>query len=411
MDDVYVIGVGTTRFAKHYDSSVKALAKEAVEKTLADAGLDAKDLQAAYVANTFWGMFADQHSIRGQVMLRAMGVDAIPIVNTENACAGASTSFHLAYTAIKAGMYDVVLALGSEKITHEDKMMSLKSYATCLDVEDFEKHVQGFLALSESLNHDIPDTGAPGEDRSVFMDLYAVGARWHMAKYGSTQNQLAVIASKNHFHSSMNPNAQYQVKMSVEEVLNDKLIAYPLTRAMCAPVGDGGAGAILCSTRYLKKLNGARPVRIRASVLASGRDRDLDDEDIGVRLSHQAYEASGLGPEDIHTAEVHDATAYGELHQAEALGFCPEGEGGVLAESGATTLGGSLPLNTSGGLECRGHPIGASGLAQIHEVVTQVRGEAGPRQVEGARIGMTENGGGNIGVEEASMTIHIFEKA
>ena len=410
MDDVYVIGVGTTRFAKHFDSSVKALAAEAVEKTLADAGLVAKDLEAAYVSNTFWGMFADQHSIRGQVMLRAMGVDAIPIVNTENACAGASTSVHLAYTAIKAGMYDVVLALGSEKITHEDKMLSLKSYATCLDVEEFDKHIQGFIALSESLNLEIPDTGAPGEGRSVFMDLYAVGARWHMAKYGSTQRQLAVIASKNHLHSSMNPNAQYQVKMSVEEVLADKLIAYPLTRAMCAPVGDGAAGAILCSSAYLKKLNGARPVKVKASVLASGRERDIDDEDIGVRLSRSAYERSGLGPEDIHTAEVHDATAYGELHQAEALGFCPEGDGGILAESGATTLGGRIPLNTSGGLECRGHPIGASGLAQIHEVVTQVRGEAGARQVEGVRIGMTENGGGNIGVEEAAMTIHIFEK-
>jgi acetyl-CoA acetyltransferase len=372
--------------------------------------LEGKDLQAAFVSNTFWGMFSDQHSIRGQVMLRAMGIDAIPIVNTENACAGASTAFHLAYTAIKAGMYDVVLALGAEKITHENKMLSLKSYATCLDVEDFENHIKNFLELSQSLNLEIPDTGAPGEGRSVFMDLYAVGARWHMAKYGSTQRQLAVIASKNHFHSSMNPNAQYQKPMTVEEVLADKLVAYPLTRAMCAPVGDGAAGAILCSASYLKKLTAARPVRVRASVLASGRDRGLDDEDIGQRLSRRAYEVAGVGPEDIHTAEVHDATAYGELHQTEVLGFCPEGEGGPFAESGATTLGGRLPINTSGGLESRGHPIGASGLAQIHEIVVQLRGEAGTRQVEEARIGLTENGGGNIGVEEASMAIHIFEK-
>jgi acetyl-CoA acetyltransferase len=175
-------------------------------------------------------------------------------------------------------------------------------------------------------------------------------------------------------------------------------------------VGDGAAAAIICSANYLKRLENARPVRVLASVLGSGRDRDLDGEDIGERLSRQAYNISGVGPKDISLAELHDATAYGELHQSEVMGFCPLGEGGPLALTGATRLGGKIPLNTSGGLECRGHPIGASGLAQIHEVVTQLRGEAGKRQVEGARLGLTENGGGNLGVEEASMTIHIMEK-
>jgi acetyl-CoA acetyltransferase len=242
------------------------------------------------------------------------------------------------------------------------------------------------------------------------MDAYAMGARWHMNKYGSTKRQLAVICSKNHFHGSLNPNAQFQEPMTVDEVMNAKPVTYPLTVPMCAPVGDGAAAAILCSEKYLKKLNGARPVKILASVLGSGSGRDLDGEDIGERLSKQAYEIAGVGPNDLSLAELHDATAYGELHQYEAMGFCAPGEGGPLAESGATTLGGRIPVNTSGGLECRGHPIGASGLAQIVEVVTQLRGEAGKRQVEGARIGLTENGGGNLGVEEASMTIHIFEK-
>lgn len=242
------------------------------------------------------------------------------------------------------------------------------------------------------------------------MDAYAMGARWHMSQFGSTQKQLAVICSKNHLHGSLNPLAQYQTTMAVDEVLADRPVAYPLTRAMCAPVGDGAAAAILCSASYLKKLTDARPVRIRASVLGSGMHRDIDGPDIGERLSKQAYATAGVGPEDIDLAELHDATSYGELHQTEAMGFCPLGEGGIFAESGATTLGGRLPVNTSGGLECRGHPIGASGLAQIHEVVTQLRGEAGKRQVEGARIGLTENGGGNLGVEEASMTIHILEK-
>jgi acetyl-CoA acetyltransferase len=203
--------------------------------------------------------------------------------------------------------------------------------------------------------------------------------------------------------------SQYQNPMTVEEVLADKPVAYPLTRSMCAPVGDGSAAAIVCSERYLRKLNGVRPVKVRASVQGQGADRDLDGVDIGERLSGEAYETGGVGPDDIDTAELHDATAFGELHQTEAMGFCPIGGGGPYAESGATKLGGAKPINTSGGLECRGHPIGASGLAQIYEIVTQLRGEAGARQVEGARIALAENGGGNIGVEEAAMCIHILE--
>jgi acetyl-CoA acetyltransferase len=236
-----------------------------------------------------------------------------------------------------------------------------------------------------------------------------MGARLHMERYGTTQRQLAVISAKNHYHGSLNPLAQYQKDMSVEEVLADKVVAYPLTRPMCAPIGDGAAAALLCSGSRLKRYPDARPVRIRASVLAAGALPDYGLEPIGTRLSRKAYEQAGLGPEDIDVAEVHDATAFGELLQCEELGFCPEGEGGILAESGDTTLGGKLPINTSGGLECRGHPIGASGLAQIHELVTQLRGEAGARQVEGARIALSENGGGFIGMEEAAMCVHILE--
>jgi acetyl-CoA acyltransferase len=411
MNDIFIIGTGMIRFNKYPDGTVRGMARDAVELVLKDAGLEKGDIQAAYVSNTFWGMFAGQHSIRGEVMLWDLGMDRIPIVNCENACAGASTALYLGYTAIKAGMFDVVLALGSEKITHENKAMSLGAYATCMDVENFAAHLKMFEEVSKQFTVKIPESqSAPGEGRSVFMDAYAMGARWHMSKFGSTQRQLAVICSKNHLHGSLNPLAQYQTTMSMEEVLADKPVAYPLTRAMCAPVGDGAAAAILCSEKYLKRLKEKRPVRIRASVLGSGMHRDLDGPDIGERLSKQAYDMAGLGPKDINLAELHDATSYGELHQVEAMGFCKLGEGGIFAETGATTLGGSLPINTSGGLECRGHPIGASGLAQIHEVVTQLRGEAGKRQVEGACIGLTENGGGNLGVEEASMTIHIFEK-
>lgn len=411
MSDIYILGVGMIRFNKYPEATVRGMAHDAVRLVLDDCGLTKDDIQAAYVSNTFWGMFSNQHSIRGEVMLWDLGMDRIPIVNCENACAGASTALYLGYTAIKAGMFDVVLALGSEKITHPNKALSLGAYATCMDVENFAEHIKMFEELSQRFKTKVPEgQSPPGEGRSIFMDAYAMGARWHMSKFNSTQKQLAVICSKNHFHGSLNPLAQYQTTMTVEEVLADKPVAYPLTRAMCAPVGDGAAAAILCSESYLKKLKSKRPVRIRASVLGSGMHRDIDGPDIGERLSRQAYDMAGLGPKDIHLAELHDATSYGELHQTEAMGFCPVGEGGILAESGATILGGKIPVNTSGGLECRGHPIGASGLAQIYEITQQLRWEAGKRQVKEARIGLTENGGGNIGVEEASMTIHILEK-
>lgn len=408
--NAYIIGIGMIRFSKYPNRNVRDMAIEAIDLCLKDCELEKKDLQAAFFSNTFWGMFSNQHSIRGQVVLRSMGIGSIPVINVENACAGASTALYLAVMGIKAGMYDCALAVGSEKITHEDKTVSLMAYASCMDIENFDKQLKLFEEVNKKLNFKIPEDGPPGQGRSIFMDAYAMGARWHMKKFGSTQRQLAHIASKNHFHASLNPLAQYQNPMTVEEVLNDKPVAYPLTRSMCAPIGDGAAAAIVCSENFLKKLKNKRPVKILASVLGSGRDRDLDDEDIGERMAKLAYEQAGVGPEDIDVAELHDATAYGELHQCEVMGFCPLGEGGIYAESGATKLGGERPINTSGGLECRGHPIGASGLAQIYEIVQQLRGEAGKRQVEGARIGLTENGGGNIGVEEAAMCIHILQK-
>jgi len=411
MSNVYIIGSGMIRFNKYPDETVRTMAEKAMQLALEDSGLDKKDIQAGFFSNTFWGMFSGQHSIRGQVIFRGMGIDKIPVVNVENACAGGSSALHLAYTGIKAGMYDVAIAVGSEKITNPNKALSLGAYASCMDVENFEKHIDMIIEVSKSFKITIPqDESKPGEGRSVFMDAYAVGARWHMDRFGSTQHQLAVICSKNHLHGSLNPLSQYQHKMTVEEVLADKLVAWPLTRAMCAPVGDGAAAAIVCSEKFLKKLTGARPVKIIASVMGQGEDRDLDAPDIGERLSKLAYEQAGVGPDDISLAELHDATSWGELHQTESMGFCPVGEGGPFAESGATTLGGKKPINTSGGLECRGHPIGASGLAQIHELVLQLRGEAGARQVENARLGLAENGGGNIGVEEAAMCIHILEK-
>jgi len=412
MTNVNIIGLGMIRFNKYPERGVRDMAHEVINLALSDAGIKKEDLQAGFFSNTFWGMFDNQHSIRGQVVLRSMGIGAIPVVNVENACAGASTALHLAYTGIRAGMVDMALVVGSEKITHPDKIKSLSAYATCMDVDNFAKALEMMEKANTLFQVDIPDGQTPpGEGRSIFMDAYAMGARWHMTRFGSTQRQLAVICAKNHFHGSLNPMSQYQMDMTVDEVMAAKPIAYPLTRPMCAPVGDGAAAAIVCSEAYLAKLKNARPVKIRASVHGSGTDRDFDGEDIGERLVKKAYDMAGVGPGDISLAELHDATAYGELHQTEAMGFCPIGQGGPYAETGATRIGGKQPVNTSGGLECRGHPIGASGLAQIYELGVQLRGEAGKRQVAGARLGLAENGGGNIGVEEAAMCIHILEKA
>jgi acetyl-CoA acyltransferase len=411
-DNVYILGIGMTRFAKYPEKGVKQLAADGFEALMQDLPVDKKDIEAAWFSNSAWGMYTWQHCIRGQVALTPLGIQAVPIMNVENACAGASSAVHGAWMSIKAGLYDVVLAIGAEKIfLPDDPEKMFKGFMSGVDVEFAEAMIAAMRAEAEKK---AKESGAGGKEKkgghSAFMDIYGMAARGHMEKYGTTQRQLAVIAAKNHHHGSMNPLAQYQKDMTVEEVMEDKVVSYPITRSMCAPIGDGGAAALICSERALKKFPDARPVKIKASILTAGSIPGSGFDPIGVRAGRMAYERAGLGPEDIDVAEVHDATAFGELWQYENMGFCPEGEGGPFAESGATTLGGKLPVNTSGGLECRGHPIGASGIAQMFELVTQLRGDAGPRQVEGARMALAENGGGFIGMGEAAMCVHILEK-
>jgi acetyl-CoA acyltransferase len=415
MRDVYVAGVGMTRFAKYLDRNIKYLASAALDICLTDTGLQKKDLEAVWFSNSTWGYFQNQQCIRGQVALREAGLEGLPITNVENACAGGATAFHLAWLGVASGLYDCTLAIGAEKLYDEDKQKMFQAFWTGIDVENISGFMEIWMKALAGIKLDIPnseDSGGAGKSRSAFMDIYAGMCRWHMATYGTTQHQLAVIASKNHFHSSLNPYAQFQNEMSIEEILSARPVTYPLTVPMCAPIGDGAAAAILCSKNFLKKLKNPRPVKVLASLLGSGTNRGIaeEDKDIAVRLSRRGYEIAGVGPGDINLAEVHDATAFGELHQTEALGFCPPGQGGVFAESGATRLGGKMPINTSGGLESRGHPIGASGLGQINELVTQLRHEAGSRQVEGCRLALAENGGGNLGFEEAAMGFHILER-
>jgi len=411
---VYIVGSSMIKFGKYLERGIKDLTGEALKLVLDDCGLGLGDIEAAWFSNSGWGMHDFQHSIRGQVALSANGLDKIPITNVENACAGGSTALHAAWTAIRAGLYDCVLAIGAEKLYHEDRAMVMKGFISGTDVEITSRFIEKFREdekkrkekAAKEKGEDVQKEKKDGH--SAFMDFYAIGARAHMQKYGTTQRQLAVIAAKAHNNSAMNPLAQYTFPMTVEQVLEDREVAYPLTRAMCAPIGDGAAAAIVCSEAYLKKHPSRRAVLIRASVLRSGVR--AGENDIAARASGAAYEMAGLGPEDIQVAEVHDATSFGELAQVEQMGFCPEGEGGPFAESGATQINGKIPVNTSGGLISRGHPIGASGLAQIHELMLQLRGEAGERQVENPRVALAENGGGFLGVGEAAMAIHILEK-
>lgn len=415
MRDVYIAGVGMTPFGKHMDKNMKTLAGDAVDRALEHAGVGKGDIQTAVVGNAYQGLVTGQESIRGQVVLRAMGIGDIPVTNVENACCSSATAFQVAWMDIALGLHDVALVLGMEKMYMEDREKRLKLFSASADVEVIEMLVQ---AMKEDAEKKRKKAEAEGKKKdggkskggSAFMEIYAMATRMHMDKYGLTQRQLAIVSAKNHNNSVHNPYAQYRNPYTVEEVLAAPPIAYPLTLPMCSPVGDGASSIVLCSGDYIKKMSIQKPVKVLATVLGGGMDRDFDAPDIGERLSKIAYETAGVGPEDIDVAEFHDATAFGEVVNSEALGFCPRGEGGIFAEEGHSAIGGKLPINPSGGLESKGHPVGATGAAQIAELVWQLRGEADGRQVENARIALAENGGGNIGIEEAAMVITILQK-
>ena len=402
--DAVIAGVGMTRFAKHPDKGLKQLAAEAVRAAMADAGLDLRDLQAAYVGNCAAGLITGQESVRGQVVLHPLGVGKIPIVNVENACASGSTALMQACAMVTAGVWDVVLALGVEKLTHPDKMRSFAAFAGAMDVDELNEMLASLAKAAEAGG----GSGGAGESRSMFMDIYAMAARTHMQRYGTTKRQFAAVAAKNSWHGSLNPNAQFHDELTIEQVLADRPIVEPLTRSMCSPIGDGAAAAVVVSRRKARALGIAKPVRVVNSIMHSGWNHADDEPDTVELCACEAYEEAGLGPEDLHVIELHDASAPAEIIEYEALGLCPKGEGGKLVESGATRLGGRIPVNTSGGLLRKGHPVGATGLAQIFELTTQLRGEAGPRQVEGARVALAENGGGIVGIEEAVCAVTIL---
>ena len=400
---VWIVGVGMTPFGVRPDASVKDLTQQAVSQALADAGIQRGDVQAAYFGNTCQGVLEGQIVVAGQIALRSMGFERIPMVNVENACATGATALHQAVMHVRSGAADVALAVGVEKLNVGDKEKSLEVFDGGVDVND----PVGVRETLKELGGAAPDTE---RSHSLFMDVYAALARAHMAAFGTTQLQLAVIAEKNHAHAVHNPLAHFRTPLSVKDILAARPVAGPLTVPMCAPLTDGAAAAIVCNAHGLSRLRDAHPIRLRANVLRTGTARRLDawDRSVSRAAAQAAYEQAGLGPDDISVAEVHDASAFGELLQTEMLGFCEIGAGGKLAESGETTLGGRLPVNPSGGLESKGHPMGASGLAQIFELVHQLRGDCGIRQVPGARVALAENGGGLYGGEEAVAAVTIL---
>ena len=395
-----------TPFGKFLDRSIKDLSREAVEAALKDAGASKEDVHAAFFANATQSPLEGQHMVGGQIALRDMGFERLPVFNVENACASSSSALNLAYGYVRADMADVVLAVGAEKMYGSDRDKTFSVFNGAWDVHQ----VDATVSRLDEIGRDVPVPASAGGERSVFMDVYAALAKLHMKTFGSTQRDLAVIASKNHNHSAANPLSQYRKPMSIEEVLAARTISWPLTLPMCSPISDGAAAALLVSERALKRFDRSRAIELRASVVRSGTARKPEEYDKHIcrQAALAAYEAAGVAPQDISVAEVHDASAFAELLQTELLGFCDFGEGGRFAASGATSLGGRVPVNPSGGLESKGHPIGATGLGQVFELVTQLRGEAGRRQAVGARLALAENGGGFYGYEEAVACVTIL---
>ena len=410
MSDVFIAGVGMTNFGKQLERSLKDLTGDALNQVLADAGCERGQIEAAFFGNCVQGHMEGQDMVRGEIALRAHGIEGVPVVNVENACATASTAFHLAVSYIKAGAADIVLAIGVEKMFSEDKARMFSAFDGAWDVHDVDGSVARFAEMAQGV--EVPEGSTSPRPYSVFMDIYAGFCRMHMREFGTTQTQLAEVASKNHLHSTKNPKSQYQRPFTVDEVLSAAPITYPLTLPMCSPISDGAAAAIVCSAAGLARLKGsrARDCRVLASVIQSGSNRGITEFDKHAsRLAAQkAYAQAGVGPADVDVAEVHDATAMGEIIELEALGLCALGDGGPAAARGETRLGGRIPVNPSGGLESKGHPIGATGLGQIYELVLQLRGEADGRQVDGAKVAIAQNGGGVVGIEEAVTCVNII---
>ena len=378
MSDVYILGVDMIKFGRFPERTVPSLGAEAALLALDDAGLSIQDMQALYCGN-----LGQASAMVGQRILQEIGQTGIPVVNCSNACATGATAFREAWTSIKADLYDVVLAVG---------------------VEQMGKGLLGGAGGGKG----IPKEGLLGS--GTMPAVFAEAGMEHSRKYGTTFEQFAKISVKNHHHSTMNPKAMYQIETPLEEVMNAEMISYPNSKLMCSVNVDGSAAAVLVSEKKAKELGMDRVVKVKASIITSDpyQERDLVMPDVNTctrKAAKEAYEMAGVGPEDIDLVELHDCFATAEMLHYENLGLCKDGEAGKMIDEGEVALGGKVPVNVSGGLLSKGHPLGATGIANIYEICTHLREEAGERQVEGAKLGMTHV----IGLGSAC-GIHILEK-
>jgi len=395
MREVVIAGTGMTPFGKFLDESVRSLTERAVAAALADADAGVEEVGMIFFGNAAGGLLNGQECARGQVALRHTGLLGRPLVNVENACASSSTAFHLACMAVGAGQCEVALAIGAEKMSNADRALPIKALEAAADQAEL-------TALKARID---PDGTGQG---SIFMDYYASQARAYMDRAGARAADLAAVSVKQRHAGALNPNAQFRHDVTEAEVLESRLISAPLTLMMCSSIGDGAAALVVMSADYARR-KPVRPVTVRACELRSGLPDDAEAPAAAEVAAEAAYEAAGLGPEDIQVAEIHDAAAPAEFITSEQLGFCAPGEAVGLLRSGRTALGGDLPINPSGGLISRGHPIGATGAAQLVELADQLRGRAGKRQRAGARIALAENVGGLVGRDTASAVVTILE--
>ena len=378
MSEVYILGVSMTQFGRYPDQDIAQIGAEAVLGALDDAQVSLREIEAFYCGNLLRAS-----SMVGQSVLKLIGQTGIPVVNCANACATGATALREGWIAIQGGLYDTVLCLGVEQM--------------------------GRGLLGGGPAQGIPTEGIVGSN--TMPAVFALVGQEHSQAYGTTFEQFAQVAVKNHHHATMNPKALYQRETPLEEVMQAEMIATPNTKLMCSPNVDGGAAAVLMSQKKARQKGLSRAARVRASVLTSDpyTPRNLTMFDFNTltrEAARQAYDQAGCGPEDLDLVELHDCFATAEIVHYENLQLCPQGEGGPFIDSGDTALGGRIPVNVSGGLLSKGHPLGATGIANIYEVVTQLRGEAGRRQVQNAALGLTHV----VGLGSAC-AIHIVEKA
>jgi benzoylsuccinyl-CoA thiolase BbsB subunit len=377
--DVAVIGVGMTKFGRFPETSFEDLGREAITNAIKDADIKPKEIEFGYCGNVYGGM------CMGQRLLKEIGIADIEIINVDNACASGSTALRGMWYAIATGLYDIGIAVGIEKLTHLPP-------ATLVP----------------------PGEDLQGEMGMVFPAYFAMIMRKYMETFGTTLEQVAKISVKNHHNGCLNPYSQFQKEVTVEEVLSSRMICDPITLLQCCPTSDGAAAAILCSSSLARRYT-SHMITIAASVLRTGNflytQKDFTFSDLTANVAKKAYEMADVGPENIDLCELHDAFAINELLHYEELGFCSRGEGGILIEKGETEIGGKIPVNTSGGLLSKGHPLGATGVAQIAEIVWQLRGEAGKRQVKNPKVGLAHLVGGAVtDIENGACTVHILKR-